>query len=568
MCRFRDFLIAVPLLFGCAHQVPPTGGPVDKTPPRIIQTSPAPDSVNVPLNAAVEFTFSEGIDRDTFPGALFLVPAVRGQIEYKYGRRKVRLTFSNGLLADRTYVVTLGTDLKDNHGVPMAQSFTFAFSTGDSLDYGEIAGKVYDDKPQGILLWAYILPDSSDDERIEPRKRGGDYITQAGEDGRFRLPNLAAGRYRVIAVRDAGKNGVYDPVEDQIGLPFRDILLRGKRDRFGGLTFRMTRADTMQPKLSDVRMPSGQIIEFRFDEAVQIADSSWKNHFNIFAKGSAAPVTLIDAGQYPLDPKLVTLVTEKLDSAATYVAEVAGVTDLAGNALDSASARYEFKGNASADTLRPRIVKLAPPDSSRNIPLDAPIAITFNEWMRHPQLPGEGEGFTVVGAGGDTIPGTARWVNPFEVHFVAASGWKSGERAAAKIDPLQFKDLAGNALFDTSGARVFWAINQDTLASIAGTITANDSSITAPIAMMARQVDRAQPGYQIWLDGFGAYRFENILPGIYLIDGYFDANRNKKYDFGLLDPYKPAEFFFVSDDSIAVRSRWPNEGNDIRLLVK
>ena len=43
----------------CAVEVPPPGGPVDKTPPRVLGTSPVRDSAGVAPDAPITFHFSE-----------------------------------------------------------------------------------------------------------------------------------------------------------------------------------------------------------------------------------------------------------------------------------------------------------------------------------------------------------------------------------------------------------------------------------------------------------------------------------------------------------------------------
>ena len=67
------------------------------------------------------------------------------------------------------------------------------------------------------------------------------------------------------------------------------------------------------------------------------------------------------------------------------------------------------------------------------------------------------------------------------------------------------------------------------------------------------------------LDSTGNYQFNDIFPGIYLIYGFRDADSNGTYSYGQIKPFKPAERFLFYPDSIKVRSRWPNEGNDIIL---
>ena len=44
-----------------------------------------------------------------------------------------------------------------------------------------------------------------------------------------------------------------------------------------------------------------------------------------------------------------------------------------------------------------------------------------------------------------------------------------------------------------------------------------------------------------------------------------DRDGDGRYGFGSVYPYLPSERFVIYQDTVAVRARWPNEGNDIRL---
>ena len=46
MIKYYSFLIAALTFFGCANQLPPGGGDVDKTPPEIVSTYPADGTTN------------------------------------------------------------------------------------------------------------------------------------------------------------------------------------------------------------------------------------------------------------------------------------------------------------------------------------------------------------------------------------------------------------------------------------------------------------------------------------------------------------------------------------------
>ena len=62
--------VLVALLLGCAKVGPPTGGPVDKEPPRILSHYPESDALKVARDTQVEIVFSEPMNREQTEAAL------------------------------------------------------------------------------------------------------------------------------------------------------------------------------------------------------------------------------------------------------------------------------------------------------------------------------------------------------------------------------------------------------------------------------------------------------------------------------------------------------------------
>ena len=64
------------------------------------------------------------------------------------------------------------------------------------------------------------------------------------------------------------------------------------------------------------------------------------------------------------------------------------------------------------------------------------------------------------------------------------------------------------------------------------------------------------------------YYLKDVLPGLYLLESFRDWDGDGRYSLGRPFPFKPSERFVVYQDTVRVRSRWPNEGNDIILPWK
>jgi hypothetical protein len=48
----------------------------------------------------------------------------------------------DGLRPNTTYLISVSSSIEDAHGVPMEGTFVTGFSTGRSLDAGEISGRI------------------------------------------------------------------------------------------------------------------------------------------------------------------------------------------------------------------------------------------------------------------------------------------------------------------------------------------------------------------------------------------------------------------------------------------
>jgi hypothetical protein len=238
-------LFVLLILGGCANQLPPSGGDVDRIPPEIISAFPENGTTNY-RDDYVELEFSEYVDKRSFKDAIFISPTIEEQLEIDWSGKSVKIFFPKGLKKDFTYVVTIGTDVVDlNNKNRMANSYSFSFSTGDNIDKRTVEGRVYGKNIEGTLIFAYKF--SSDTINYLAKKP--DYISQIGKDGGYKLNGLAESVYRIFAVKDQLRDFIYQSEQDFIGMPFENVTLTGKDSSFTGLNFFINKIDTMRPRL-------------------------------------------------------------------------------------------------------------------------------------------------------------------------------------------------------------------------------------------------------------------------------------------------------------------------------
>jgi len=550
------FTIVYVLLFSCAKQGFPPGGPVDRKPPFILRTNPANGSTNVPRDIQVEIYFSETVERRSCEESLFITPFPGDNVKYKWHGKKLRIEFADSLLKNRTYVVTVGAGTRDMHNNAMKESFSLAFSTGAELDMGKIEGTVFGDgKVGGTQVWAYDLVEMP---QPNPSQLPPIYVTQAGEDGRFNLSHLANGTYRLFAVLDRDANNLYDVEYDLLGVTSKDVSLSEASPIVSKVNFVIALRDTTRPKLEEAAAPDNRHVLLRFSEPMSPQALNQVNSFSIQSQNDS--LRIIASFPDERNSGYVHLTTETQTAETQYRVAVKKAFDLSGLALNPDSSSAVFPGSAIPDSTKPQFLFMIPKDSAQFVPLASDIEIVFSESMdtlsveRH---------LVVADTLGDTVSGNMKWQTEAHLNFQPQKELKGETLYFITLPVDSIFDLSGNALKDTLFAKRFITVNPDTLSEISGSISDADSTAQGAFHIKAKS-DKGQE-YQVWVEKEGAYHFFNILPGIYTLEFFRDTDSNHKYSLGEAFPFIPAERFYHYPDSISVRSRWPNEGNDIVL---
>ncbi len=546
---------------GCAKQGFPPGGPIDKVPPEVVRVIPDQGAVFVDPDVRVSFWFSESLQPSSVERAVFITPFQGDGVKIKIKGRRLTIKFPEPLKRDVTYVITLGTEIKDYHGNPMSSSFTLAFSTGEKLDEGEISGRVFGKSSAfGVGVWAYRLIDSED---IDPTQKTPDYIVQCEEGGDFIFTHLSQGVYRVFAVLDRAGDMFYQPGEDDIGITFEDVVISDTTGlKADSVFFQMFREDTTLPLLSRAVQISRNHLLLQFSEPVLSDKPLSEDLFRItLSEDTTTDVAIFDAYQDPKKKHIIHIVTKDLLGQSKYRVSAVGLHDEQGNILDNEYNTILFSGNSDPDTTSPRIVEINPGPQDVDVSLAVNVCIVFNEPM---DSSGSSRGLTVKDTLDRVLDGLVVWQNPQKVTFLPAERLKSQTEYIISIKGEYLRDLAGNSIIDT--VCTFKTINKDTLSSIEGVVYDPDSCAVGRIFVTVRQAESNGISYSDTIPGPGEYRIEDILPGLYILECFRDEDGNGIYSNGRPRPFKPAERFVIDyADTIKVRSRWPNEGNDIRL---
>ncbi|MBI5471178.1 MAG: Ig-like domain-containing protein [Ignavibacteriae bacterium] len=548
------------LLLSCAGQMGPEGGPVDSIPPTIIHTEPDTNQVHVNTDQIV-LEFSEYVDRRSAEESIFISPPL-GELEFDWSGPELTILFADSLRANKTYVVNVGTDVTDLRARNrMAHGFSLAFATGDSIDQGMLKGKVFDAKPEGVLIFGYSLNGISSDT-LDPGKLKPDYITQTGKDGNWTLSNLAWGRYRLFAVRDEYRNLLYDKQIDQFGVTTGDFRIDSVRVGVNDIWFRLSQEDTAKPFVTRVQPLDQKRIQVSFSEPVDTV-SFRRADISIQDTATGASIDIVLRSLDKPDSSVATLLTvSRLDSAAGYRLIIRGLTDTVGNAIDTSHAGVTFGGTNMIDTLKPSFAVPGIRDSIRNVALDQRFILQFSEPVQ--PLP-MNSAVEIRDSNRTLIASALSWQSAANLRVTTREPLVPNMRFEMRIVLDSLSDFSGNGYNDSVTVLRFWSLDLRTTGTIDGFVMDPDTTDDrGEIVLTATQLYASPPKTQSQrLKGPGDFHFEHLPEGRYLLDSFRDRDSSRTYSFGKPYPFVTSERFVFFPDTLKVRARWGVEGVNV-----
>lgn len=211
----------------CAKQTAPTGGPKDETPPILLKSTPAHESVKVTKDE-IELTFDEFVQLNNARDQIIITPSVGKKFEALAKKNKVILKLNTPLQANTTYNVNFRESIQDLTEKNPA-SVKLAFSTGSYIDSLGVTGRVVDilsEKDASNYIVALAL--ASDTLNIF--KHTATWITLTNKQGRFALENLKEGTYFLYAFDDKNKNLIVDSKSEKYAFKGEPLTLQTNLD--------------------------------------------------------------------------------------------------------------------------------------------------------------------------------------------------------------------------------------------------------------------------------------------------------------------------------------------------
>lgn len=214
-------LLLLLVVIGCAKRGSITGGLKDTIAP-VLKTS-FPKNFNTNFKGSeIKLTFDEYIKLKDLKKQLIISPPMKNEplITPTTSSKYIDIKINDTLQPNTTYSFNFGQSITDNNEGNPYNQFKYIFSTGDYIDSLAIGGRVKDaynkEVESFVSIMLYEVNDTFKDSLVYtdmPR-----YVTNTLDSLKtFRLENLKAGKYLLVAMKDRNNNNKFNPKTDKIG---------------------------------------------------------------------------------------------------------------------------------------------------------------------------------------------------------------------------------------------------------------------------------------------------------------------------------------------------------------
>lgn len=225
--KFIFFIFAI-FLVSCANPGNPDGGPYDETPPQLLLNKKHPTGSTLTFTKGkgpgtkVEIFFDEIVQIQNATEKVVVSPPQENMPDIATKGKYIQVKLNDSLKSNTTYTIDFSDAIVDNNeGNPMG-SFTFVFSTGESVDTMQISGTVLnaaDLEPiKGILVGIHSNMADTAFTKL-PFER----VARTDSRGHFVIKGVASGTYKVFALSEADGDFRYSQKSEKIAFMDADV---------------------------------------------------------------------------------------------------------------------------------------------------------------------------------------------------------------------------------------------------------------------------------------------------------------------------------------------------------
>ncbi|WP_224484140.1 Ig-like domain-containing protein [Robertkochia aurantiaca] len=523
--RAIRILAALMLFIGvtnCAKRGNPTGGPKDETPPEIISARPENGSTNF-QGDEFRINFDEFIKLQDLQKNLVVSPPLAYQpiIYPQSGAGKyLNVEIIDTLKENTTYVFNFGQAIVDNNEGNPYPFFTYVFSTGDYIDSLTLEGFVSDvqlkqpDPYISVMLWE--MDSTYTDSVIY--KNPPKYITNTLDSSvTFRLTNLKAGRYKMIALLDEANNYVFDPKTDKIGFVEEPITLPNDTLYEIELFMEETEFKALRPSLLK------------------------KNKIAFGYEGDPEKMAVNILSEVPDDFRSKTIKSIKSDSLYYFFTP-----------FETDSLVFEVSREVPVDTFTVRIRDLYP-DSLNISQYEQQKFGVNNPFQLHASIPVIKVEDSLIGLIDQDSTQLEFTYTLDSLKNLLIFNWNKepSRKYNISLNPGAITDFFGNTNDSLS-----YLVSTKSLADL-GSITVNIGNADQFPLILQLTDDKGEVKYEATIrEENPSHSFRNISPGNYLIRVIHDTNGNGKWDTGsFLENRQPEKISYMAQP-VELRPNW------------
>jgi uncharacterized protein (DUF2141 family) len=215
------FILLTLTLIGCAKRGYITGGLKDTIAPVLKASFPKNLSVNF-KGKEINLTFDEYVKLKNLNKQLIVSPPMKynPEVSPMTPSKIINIKIKDTLQENTTYSFNFGQSIEDNNEGNPYNQFKYIFSTGSYIDSLKVGGTIKDalNKKEDSFVSVMLYEVNSKFTDSIVYKSVPRYITNTLDSLKtFKIENVKAGKYLLVAMKDANSNNKFNPKDDKIG---------------------------------------------------------------------------------------------------------------------------------------------------------------------------------------------------------------------------------------------------------------------------------------------------------------------------------------------------------------
>ena len=540
---FGGLVSIIILLFigSCAVIKPPSGGPKDTTPPQLVYEEPTSGALQY-KGEQIRLEFSEYMDESSIEKGIRIFPNIEGEVSINTRGKILTVDFPDNLEENKTYVINLSRDIKDEHGVELAEAKFLAYSTGDKIDNSSISGIVWSDGPMSVHLWRIIKQDSLENTfQTMPN-----YFTDVSNKGMYNFQFLSAGNYLLLALDRSAAGLALDTRRMEYGLFWQKIIALDQDQSITDVNV-ITKKEQPQLRLQRGEWNANNWGKIVFNRPLNDLHDDYSVILGYDDGTTESPVSFHD----PVNPNSLIIIRSNkspISSKIRIQIKDIFIDDMV--FLDSASVSVIVPqdGKNHIELIKPKeVVTITPTANKDTVYLELKFSEPIPQWGLDYEL-----------YKNDTISVSKRivYINPMWVNILPQDNWKPRTNYTLKIFASDTLKNIGKMLQDSIITVNIKTTDYQGYGGLYIPISGQKDSL---LGAVLHSIENPEQKNLSFVNSQQRLEFNQIREGRYTLTLFSDRNNDKTYTTGTAKPLTPAEWFHVMPDTIEIRTNWDIE---------